>query len=108
MTLKTLHTPGHTLGHNSYVLYEDIRLNPYILFSGDSLFMGDLGRTDFYGEENLEKMTGLLYESIFEKTFKLGDSVLLMPAHGPGSACGGSIEDRPYSTIGYELSLIHI
>lgn len=102
LTLKALYTPGHTLGHLSYVLYESNRSNPFILFSGDSLFMGDLGRTDFYGEENLEKMTGLLYDSIFEKIFSLGDDVILMPAHGAGSACGASIEDRPYSTIGYE------
>src|SRR5699024_2019407 len=59
-------------------------------------------RTDFYGKENLDKMTGLLYDSIFEKIFSLGDDVILMPAHGSGSACGASIEDRPYSTIGYE------
>lgn len=102
LLLKALHTPGHTLGHLSYILYENNRKDPYMLFSGDSLFMGDLGRTDFYGEENLAEMTGLLYDSIFEKTLNLGDNVLLMPAHGSGSACGSSIEDRPYSTIGYE------
>ena len=102
LTLKALHTPGHTLGHMSYALYEEDRETPYMVFSGDSLFLGDLARTDFYGENQLEKMTGLLYDSIFQKILSLGDDVLLMPAHGAGSACGASMEDRPYSTLGYE------
>lgn len=102
LTFKALHTPGHTLGHLSFALYEKDRSTPYMVFTGDSLFMGDLARTDFYGEENLEKMTGLLYDSIFEKLLPLGDDVLVMPAHGAGSACGQSMEDRPYSTLGYE------
>lgn len=102
LRLEALHTPGHTLGHMSYVLYENDREEAYMVFTGDCLFMGDLGRTDFYGEENLDKMTGLLYDSIFEKLFPLGDSVLVMPAHGVGSACGETMEDRPYTTIGYE------
>lgn len=102
LTFKALHTPGHTLGHLSYVLYEKGRSTPYMVFTGDSLFMGDLGRTDFYGEDQLVTMTGLLYDSIFEKLLPLGDEVLVMPAHGAGSACGTSMEDRPVSTIGYE------
>lgn len=102
LRLKPLHTPGHTLGHLSYILYENSRPEPYMVFTGDCLFMGDLGRTDFYGEENLEKMTGLLYDSVFSKLFDLGDDVIVMPAHGAGSACGQTMEDRPYTTIGYE------
>lgn len=96
-----IHTPGHTLGHLSYMLYnrED---EPYAVFTGDSLFYGDVGRTDFYGEENIEKMTGLMYDSIFDKLFELEDYILVYPAHGAGSACGGKIEDREASTIGYE------
>jgi len=100
--IEALHTPGHTLGHMSYVVYENNRKYPYLVFTGDCLFMGDLGRTDFYGKENLEKTTGLLYESIFNKLFPLGDDVLVFPAHGPGSACGESMEERPYTTLGYE------
>ncbi len=49
-----------------------------------------------------QKMTGLMYDSIFEKLIPLGEDVLIFPAHGPGSACGVSMEDRPYSTLGYE------
>lgn len=102
LRLKALHTPGHTLGHLSYVLYEEDNTSPYMVFTGDCLFMGDVGRTDFYGEENLEKMTGLLYDSIFKKLLPLGDEVLMFPAHGAGSACGESMDERPFSTLGYE------
>jgi len=102
ITLEAIHTPGHTLGHMSYGVFEEGLEKAYMVFTGDCLFMGDLGRTDFYGEENLEKMTGLLYESIFEKLLPMGDHVLLCPAHGAGSACGLAMDDRPYSTLGYE------
>ncbi|HHT43938.1 MAG TPA: MBL fold metallo-hydrolase [Fastidiosipila sp.] len=102
LSLKALHTPGHTLGHLCYALYEKDQEAPYLVFTGDTLFMGDLGRTDFYGEENLDKMTGLLYDSVVNKLLPLGDHVLLFPAHGAGSACGESMDDRPFSTLGYE------
>ena len=90
MKLKAIHTPGHTLGHMSYVLYlkQD---NPYMVFTGDMLFFGGVGRTDFYGKDRLEEMTEHLYESIFEKILPLGDSVLLFPAHGAGSAANRGI-----------------
>ncbi len=100
--IKALHTPGHTLGHLSYVLYEKDSKEAYMVFTGDCLFMGDLGRTDFYGKENLDKMTGLLYDSVFKKLLPLGDKVLLFPAHGAGSACGDDMDEREYSTLGYE------
>lgn len=100
MILKAIHTPGHTLGAMSYILYlEEV---PYMAFVGDTLFFGGVGRTDFYGKERLDEVTGYLYDSIFKKLLPLGDEVLLFPAHGAGSACGASIEDRPYSTLGYE------
>ncbi|MBV1757675.1 MAG: MBL fold metallo-hydrolase [Dethiosulfatibacter sp.] len=102
ITIKAVHTPGHTLGHMSYAIYEEETKKAYMVFTGDCLFMGDLGRTDFYGEENLEKMTGLLYESVFEKLLPMGDHVLMCPAHGAGSACGESMDKRPYSSFGYE------
>jgi len=100
--IKAIHTPGHTLGHMSYALYEEGTEDAYMVFTGDCMFMGDFGRTDFYGEENLEKMTGLLYDSVFNKILPLGDQVLLLPAHGAGSACGDSMDERPYSSLGYE------
>jgi hydroxyacylglutathione hydrolase len=100
--IKAIHTPGHTLGHMSYALYEEGKEDAYMVFTGDCMFMGDFGRTDFYGEENLEKMTGLLYDSVFNKILPLGDQVLLLPAHGAGSVCGDSMDERPYSSLGYE------
>lgn len=102
IALKAIHTPGHTLGHLSYALYEDGRETPYLVFTGDSLFIGDLARTDLYGPEQLESMTNRMYETVFERLLPLGDEVLIMPAHGAGSACGQSMEERPYSTLGYE------
>ena len=102
LTIQGIHTPGHTLGHMSYGVFEEGRDKACMVFTGDCIFMGDLGRTDFYGEENLEKMTGLLYDSVFKKLLPLGDDVLVFPAHGAGSACGDSMEDRPFSTLGYE------
>lgn len=102
LTIRAIHTPGHTLGHLSFALYEEDKTKAYMVFSGDSLFMGDFGRTDFYGEENLIKMTEHMYKTVFEKLLPLGDHVLLCPAHGAGSACGDSLDDRPYSSLGYE------
>lgn len=102
VNIKAIHTPGHTLGHMSYALYEEDMDKAYMVFTGDCLFMGGFGRTDFYGEENLVKMTGLLFESIFEKLLPLGEHVILCPAHGAGSACGDDMDDRPYSSLGYE------
>lgn len=101
LLLKPLHTPGHTRGHLSYALY--FKGKPYMVFTGDALFYGGVGRSDFYGEAKLDEMTTLLYQSIYEKLAKLGEHVLVMPAHGPGSACGDDMDHRPYSTIGYEL-----
>lgn len=101
LTLKALHTPGHTLGHMSYLLHDPDGA-PWILFSGDALFAGDVGRTDFYGEERLGEMTGLLYDTLFNTLLPLGDEVILCPAHGAGSACGTSIAERTWTTIGLE------
>ena len=102
ITIKAIHTPGHTLGHMSFAVYEKGVDEAYLVFTGDSLFMGDLGRTDFYGEENLINMTELQYESVYGKLLSLGDHVIVCPAHGSGSACGESMDERPYSSIGYE------
>ena len=98
--IKAIHTPGHTLGHMSYVLY--YKEKAHMVFCGDLLFFGDIGRADFYGKENLDKMFSMMYDSIFNKLLSLGDDVILKPAHGSGSACGESIDDREFSTIGYE------
>lgn len=101
LKIEAIHTPGHTPGHMSYLLY-DAEGNPWVVFTGDSLFAGDVGRTDFLGAEKLSEMTGLMYDSIFKKLLPLGDQVIVCPAHGAGSVCGAGIADRQITTIGLE------
>jgi len=104
LKIGALHTPGHTLGHMSYVLYDALGA-PWMVFTGDTLFAGEVGRTDFYGRDNLAKMTGLLYESLYHKILPLGDGVIVCPAHGAGSVCGSGIADRVWTTVGLERRL---
>jgi hydroxyacylglutathione hydrolase len=101
--LKAIHTPGHTDESMSYVLTDlPTGKAPVILFSGDALFVGDAGRTDLYGSEEADRLASSLYDSLFHKILPLGDGVILCPAHGAGSVCGGHIADRDESTIGIE------
>jgi len=103
MKLIALHTPGHTDESMSYTLADlDAGKEPIIVFTGDALFIGDVGRTDLYGPEEAPRLASNLYDSIFNKIFPLGDEVILCPAHGAGSVCGGSIAKREYSTLGLE------
>lgn len=101
LKLEAIHTPGHTLGSRSYILY-DPDGEPWVVFTGDALFAGDVGRIDFYGEDRLEEMVGKLYDSIFNKILPLGDGVIVCPAHGAGSVCGESIAERKWTTVGIE------
>ncbi len=101
LKVKAIHTPGHTLGSMSYVLYDPDE-EPWMVFTGDALFAGDVGRVDFYGEENLEETAFKLYDSIFNKLLPLGDGVIICPAHGSGSVCGSEIAERELTTIGIE------
>ncbi len=102
LTLKVIETPGHT--------YESISISvadrgfgdcPIAVFSGDALFSGDVGRTDFF-PDHAEEVAGLLYDSIFDNLLPLGDHVILLPAHGAGSVCGSGMADREFTTLGYE------
>lgn len=103
MKLTALHTPGHTDESMSYALtYPESGKAPLMVFTGDALFVGDVGRTDLYGPEEIPRMAANLYESIFSKILPLGDGVILCPAHGAGSLCGGAISKREYSTLGLE------
>ncbi|MBS3816219.1 MAG: MBL fold metallo-hydrolase [Candidatus Thermoplasmatota archaeon] len=101
LKVKAIHTPGHTLGSMSYVLYDPDE-EPWMVFTGDALFAGDVGRVDFYGEENLEETAFKLYDSIFNKLLPLGDEVIVCPAHGSGSVCASEIAERELTTIGIE------
>lgn len=101
LKLQAIHTPGHTLGSMSYILY-DTEGFPWMIFTGDTLFAGDVGRVDLYGPEKTREMANMLYDTIFEKILPLGDEVIVCPAHGSGSLCGNVIVDRPLTTIGIE------
>lgn len=103
LTLKILETPGHTDESISIVLYErGAGASPVAVFTGDTLFVGATGRTDFFPHRH-EELAGLLYESIFNKLIPLGDSTIIYPAHGAGSTCGSALSPREFSTIGLEL-----
>ena len=99
--VEAISTPGHTLGSMSYLL-RDSGGDPWIVFTGDALFAGDLGRVDFMGMDRAEEMAGLLFDSIFDRLLPLGDGVIACPAHGAGSVCAASIADRKWTTLGIE------
>lgn len=101
LEVEAISTPGHTLGSMSYLL-RDSGGDPWIVFTGDVLFAGDLGRVDFMGMDRAEEMAGLLYDSIFNRLLPLGDGVIACPAHGAGSVCAASIADRKWTTLGIE------
>ncbi|MFP4105780.1 MAG: MBL fold metallo-hydrolase [Phycisphaerae bacterium] len=102
MRLDILRTPGHTLDSISIALIDtDFGEEPVGVFTGDALFIGDVGRTDFYPDRR-EEVAGMLYDSIFDKLLPLGDHVLLYPAHGAGSVCGSGMAAREFSSLGYE------
>ncbi len=103
MRLQVLETPGHTPESLSFVLYSPSQKEiPWIVFTGDALFYGNAGRIDLLGEEKKFELSSNLYDSLYGKLLPLGDHVIVYPAHGAGSACGGDVADLPVSTIGYE------
>lgn len=100
--LRILETPGHTDESISIALIDtSFGDSPIGVFTGDALFIGDVGRTDFY-PDRAEEVAGRLYDSIFDKILPLGDQVILYPAHGAGSICGSGMASREFSTLGYE------
>ena len=103
LKIKVLHTPGHSPESTSYALYDfESGDQAVMVFTGDTLFVGDVGRTDFLGPKMTPVMSQKLYESITSKLLALGDGVIVCPAHGAGSVCGGKIREREISTIGIE------
>ncbi len=101
--LEILETPGHTEESISLVLKDkDVSDQVYMVFTGDALFAGEVGRTDLYGKDRVKDAAEKLYNSIFGKLLPLGDDVLVFPAHGSGSVCGKDIRESEYTTIGYE------
>lgn len=100
-TLRAIHTPGHTPEHICLLAIDD-KGRPWGLFSGDTLFAGEVGRPDLLGEDEKRKLARQLYHSIHNKLLALDDGVVVYPAHGQGSPCGGSIGDRNVTSIGFE------
>lgn len=104
LKLKAIHTPGHTPGSFTYLLYTS-EGEAWMVFTGDLLFAGGVGRVDFMGEDKLREYAGKMYDSIYNKVLPLGDEVILCPAHGSGSVCASSIASREWTTIGIEKNL---
>lgn len=102
LKVTALHTPGHTLESTCYLLNNE-EGNPYCVFTGDTLFVGDVGRPDlFSGNLEKEDLAGMMYESLNNKIKTLADDVIVYPAHGPGSACGKNLGSETFSTIGQQ------
>jgi hydroxyacylglutathione hydrolase len=104
LKIRVLHTPGHTMESTSYLLFDE-NGKPNALFSGDTLFIGDVGRPDLAQKAaNLtrEQLAATLFHSLRNKIMTLPDEVLVYPAHGAGSACGKNMRKETVSTIGEE------
>lgn len=102
LKIKVLHTPGHTLESSCYLLYNE-EGKPHCIFTGDTLFVGDVGRPDlFSGNMSKEELAGMMYESLNGKIKGLPDDVVVYPAHGPGSSCGKNLGAETFSTIGQQ------
>ena len=100
ISIEVLHTPGHTMESSCYLL-RDKKNTQIALFSGDTVFMGDVGRPDLAQKSELSKedLAGHLYESIHNKILKLDDDVIIYPAHGAGSACGKNMMKITYDSL---------
>ena len=99
--IKTIHTPGHTLESTCYLLYNQNQ-DEHCLFTGDTLFIGDVGRPDLAVKSHLSQkdLAELLHSSIHEKIYPLRDETIIYPAHGAGSACGKNMSKETYDTLG--------
>ncbi len=99
ISFKVMHTPGHTIESCCYLL-RDAAEKDYAIFTGDTLFVGDVGRPDLSsGDMSKEELAGMMYETIQNKILPLADEVLVYPAHGAGSSCGKNLGPETFSTI---------
>jgi len=102
--LKVLHTPGHTMESSTFLLIDE-NGNDHAIFSGDTLFLGDVGRPDLaqkIGVTTKEDLAGMLFDSLREKIMPLADEVIVYPAHGAGSACGKKMMKETVDTLGHQ------
>ncbi|MFA9187788.1 MBL fold metallo-hydrolase [Flavobacterium sp. FBOR7N2.3] len=102
ITIKALHTPGHTMESTTYLLIDE-NGKKHAIFSGDTLFIGDVGRPDLAQKAahmTQEQLAAILFHSLRDKIMTLPDDVIVYPAHGAGSACGKNMSKETVSTIG--------
>lgn len=107
ITIKALHTPGHTMESTSYLL-TDADGKDYCIFTGDTLFLGDVGRPDLCQKEadiTEADLAGMLYDSLRTKIMNLSDDLLVYPAHGAGSACGKNMMKITVDTLGNQKAM---
>lgn len=105
LTIRAIHTPGHTPESTSYAVFlKETPEKAWGVFTGDTLFVGEAGRTDLSDAKKTAENAGILFDSVHKKLLPLGDQTLLFPAHGSGSVCGGNIAERDESTMGLEQS----
>jgi glyoxylase-like metal-dependent hydrolase (beta-lactamase superfamily II)/3-mercaptopyruvate sulfurtransferase SseA len=106
LKLRFLETPGHTVESISVVVTDlDRGEGPWAVLTGDTLFIGDVGRPDLSGDKTPRELAGMLYDSLHQKLLPLGDNVEVYPAHGAGSLCGKQMRAEKQSTIGKEREL---
>ena len=104
--IQVLHTPGHTLESSTYLLIDENGENNAV-FTGDTLFIGDVGRPDLAVKSDLTKedLAGLLFDSLYNKILPLADTVTVYPGHGAGSQCGKNLSSETVSTIGEQRKM---
>ena len=100
ITIQAIHTPGHTVESTCYLLKNENNKN-HCIFTGDTLFVGDVGRPDLSsGDMTSEELASVMYDTIQNKILPLADDIIVYPAHGPGSSCGKDLGPDTFSTIG--------
>ncbi|MDF0707875.1 MBL fold metallo-hydrolase [Flagellimonas okinawensis] len=107
LTIKVLHTPGHTMESSTFLL-KDENGKDHAIFSGDTLFLGDVGRPDLAQKAahmTQEELAGTLFDSLREKIMPLADDVIVYPAHGAGSACGKNMMKETVDTLGNQKKM---
>jgi hydroxyacylglutathione hydrolase len=106
LKIKVLHTPGHTMESTSYLLFDENGIE-HSLFSGDTLFIGDVGRPDLAVKSDLtvQDLAGHLYDSLRSKIMPLPKNVLVYPAHGAGSACGKNMSKETFDSLEHQLEV---
>lgn len=106
ITIKVLHTPGHTMESTTYLLLDE-EGQPHSIYTGDTLFIGDVGRPDLAVKTDLtqEDLASHLYDSLRKKIMTLPDDVIVYPAHGAGSACGKNMSKETFDTLGNQKKL---